>query len=106
MIKIKRRPTEKTRQAVDDLKKVKQAGSTYNTESVNRALREVFHGKCYICENKDATSCQIEHLIAHRENKELKYNWEIYSGPVHIVITQNPLSMSQFWTVQKTQWKK
>lgn len=76
MIKIERKDTEKTRQAVEDLKKAKQSGSSYNTESVNHALREVFHGKCYICENKEATSCQIEHLVPHRENKELKYDWE------------------------------
>ena len=48
MIKIERKDTEKTRQAVEDLKKAKQSGSSYNTESVNHALREVFHGKCYI----------------------------------------------------------
>ena len=76
MIKIERRSMEKTRRAVVDLKKAKQVGSTYNTESVNLALREVFYGKCYICENKDVTSCQIEHLISHHENKELKYDWE------------------------------
>ncbi len=38
-------------------------------------MNEIFHGKCYICENKDITSCQIEHLIPHRGNVELKYDW-------------------------------
>ena len=100
MIKIERKDTEKTRQAVEDLKKAKQSGSSYNTESVNHALREVFHGKCYICENKEATSCQIEHLVPHRENKELKY------GPAHIVIIRNLTGMNRFWIVQKNLWKK
>ncbi len=40
------------------------------------ALREMFHGKCYICENRDITSWQIEHLRPHREEKNLKYDWD------------------------------
>ena len=75
MIKIERKDTAKTRLAVADLQKARQSGSSYNTESVNQALREVFHGKCYICENKAATSYQIEHLISHGGNTELKYDW-------------------------------
>ena len=59
MIKIKRKDTDKARQAVVDLEKAKQSGSTYNTENVNQALREVFYRKCYICEYKQATSYQI-----------------------------------------------
>lgn len=55
MIKIKRKNTDKARQAVVDLEKAKQSGSTYNTENVNQALREIFHRKCYICEYKQAT---------------------------------------------------
>lgn len=53
----------------------KQKESTYNTLEVNDALNEMFFGKCYICENKEATSCQIEHLIPHRGNIDLKYDW-------------------------------
>lgn len=75
MIKIERKETEKTKKAIADLWEAKQSGSPCNTENVNRALKETFHGKCYICENKEATSYQIEHLILHRKNVELKYNW-------------------------------
>ncbi len=51
MIKIERKETEKkTEQAIADLQKANDNESTYNIETVNRALREVFHGKCYICE--------------------------------------------------------
>lgn len=75
MIKIERKETEKTKLAVEALKVAKERGSTYNTEEVNAALSEIFHGKCYICEGKDITSCQIEHLIPHRQNEELKYDW-------------------------------
>lgn len=75
MIKIKRKDTAKTSQAAIDLQKARQSGNTYNTENVNQALREIFHGKCYICEYKRASSYQIEHLIPHRENAKLKYDW-------------------------------
>lgn len=76
MIKIERKDSEKTQLAINDLQKASQSGGNYNTEAVNRALQEVFHGKCYICENKQATSYQIEHLIPHRGNRELKYEWD------------------------------
>lgn len=76
MIKIKRRDTEKVRKAIEDLHMAKSSGSSYNTENVNAALKEVFYGKCYICENKEATSYQIEHLQPHRGEKELKYDWK------------------------------
>ena len=76
MIKIERKETEKTKQAIADLQKASETEGDYNTESVNQALKEIFHGKCYICENKQATSYQIEHLIPHRGNRELKYEWD------------------------------
>ena len=52
MIKIERKETEKTKQAIADLQKASENESSYNIESVNQALKEIFHGKCYICENK------------------------------------------------------
>ena len=75
MIKIERKATPHTQEAMDDLQEACNTGRSYNTEHVNQALREVFHGKCYICENKEATSYQIEHLIPHRGDKKLKYDW-------------------------------
>lgn len=75
MIRIQRRDTNNAQEAIADLQRAKVSGSTYNTESVNKALREIFHGKCYICENKNATSYQIEHLVPHRGDDELKYDW-------------------------------
>ena len=69
MIKIERKATPHTQEAMDDLQEACNTGRSYNTEHVNQALREVFHGKCYICENKEATSYQIEHLIPHRGDK-------------------------------------
>ena len=75
MIKIERKPTEKALLAQEDLKLAREKGTTYNTDHVNEALREMFHGKCYICENKEATSFQIEHLIPYKGDVELKYDW-------------------------------
>ena len=80
MIKIERKETEKTKQAIADLQKASETEGDYNTESVNQALKEIFHGKCYICENKAATSYQIEHLVPHRGDKTLKYDCFIRSG--------------------------
>ena len=63
MIKMERKRTEKSK------------NGSYNTPEVNAALKELFHGKCYICENKQITSYQIEHLVSHRGNVDLKYDW-------------------------------
>lgn len=76
MIKIERKVTEKAQKAISSLQKAKASKSTYNTPEVNAALLEMFHGKCYICENKQITSYQIEHLYPHHGNMDLKYNWE------------------------------
>lgn len=75
MIKVERKVTEKSQKAIESLKIEKAKNGFYNTSEVNAALKEMFHGKCYICENKQITSYQIEHLIPHRENTELKYDW-------------------------------
>lgn len=75
MIKIKRKMTDKAKRAVESLQAAKIKGTTYNTEEVNLALQETFHRKCYICEYKDATSYEIEHLHPHHGDKELKYDW-------------------------------
>lgn len=75
MIKMERKITEKAQKAIDSLKREKSKNGSYNTPEVNMALREMFHGKCYICENKESNSYQIDHLIPHRGNRDLKYDW-------------------------------
>lgn len=75
MIKISRKTTEKSQRAADSLQNAKKCNRSYNTPEVNAALKELFHGKCYICENKQITSYNIEHLIPHHENPDLKYDW-------------------------------
>ena len=75
MVRIERIETDKTKKAEESLKEAKRKRTTYNTSAVNYALHEVFHGKCYICENKAGSSYQIEHLRPHKENLDLKYDW-------------------------------
>lgn len=75
MIKIERVETKKTKAAKEALEQARKNNGSYNTKEVNMALNEIFHGKCYICENKEVTSYQIEHLIPHRGDADLKYDW-------------------------------
>ena len=77
MVRIEREDTEAARLAQQSLveEKAKRSG-TYNTPTVNDALQEIFCGKCYICESKNVSSWQIEHLIPHKEDKELKFSWD------------------------------
>ncbi len=58
------------------MKREKLKNGSYNTPEVNAALKEMFHGKCYICENRQIVSYQIEHLNPHRGNTELKFDWD------------------------------
>lgn len=75
MVKIERKETEKTKAAVASLEKAKKQKGSYNTQEVNDALYEIFHGKCYLCENKETFSYQIEHLKPHQGDIDLKYDW-------------------------------
>lgn len=75
MIKVERKRTDKAQKAIRILQKAKAKRSTYNLPEVNAALYETFHGKCYLCENNKSTSFQIEHLIPHQGNIDLKYDW-------------------------------
>lgn len=75
MIKIRRKMTGKAQKAIESLQKAKTRNGQYNTAPVNEALWEMFHGKCYLCENKQTTSFEIEHLHPHHGNVNLKYDW-------------------------------
>lgn len=76
MVKFERLDTEKSRAAIMSLAKAQKNNREYNTPEVMAALHEVFHGKCYICENKKhMTSFQVEHLKPHQGNVAQKYDW-------------------------------
>ena len=76
MVKIERKNTEKSKLAVNSLAKEKAKSSgKCNTDEVIKALQEIFHHKCYICENKHSTEWEVEHLIPHGDNLDLKFDW-------------------------------
>lgn len=77
MVKFERLDTEKSRVAIMSLAKAQKSNREYNTPEVMAALQEMFHGKCYICENKKhITSFQVEHLNPHQGDTAQKYNWD------------------------------
>jgi hypothetical protein len=53
-----------------------KSSGTYNTEDVVERLKIDFHNKCYICEQKEPLSINIEHFIAHKGNIDLKFSWQ------------------------------
>lgn len=51
------------------------ANNQYNSPEVVHILREIFHGKCYLCETIDLSAPEIEHLEPHEGDDGLKYDW-------------------------------
>lgn len=77
MVKITRNNnSSKSVKAIDALKKAKIHDSGYNLEAVNEAIMAMFHGKCYICENKCLVSMNLDHLVPHRNDLDLKYDYD------------------------------
>ena len=35
----------------------------------------MFFGKCYLCEKDNISDIEVEHLIPHKNNENLKYDW-------------------------------
>ncbi|MBR2041140.1 MAG: HNH endonuclease [Oscillospiraceae bacterium] len=68
MIKVNR-----TANSPESLKK--RSGSCYREKDVVLQLEKDFNDKCYICEQKDLQSIDVEHLIPHKGNVDLKYDW-------------------------------
>lgn len=47
----------------------------YNAKEVVDILKEMFYEKCYLCERDEIQDTEIEHLIPHEKNVQLKYDW-------------------------------
>ena len=47
----------------------------YNTKDVVDILNPMFHGKCYLCEQDELTSPEIEHFDPHKGDESKKYDW-------------------------------
>lgn len=56
------------------LEKQKVSGS-YNQPDVLDRLIDDFSNKCYLCEQNDLTTMNIEHLRPHRGDLDLKFDW-------------------------------
>lgn len=52
-----------------------KAYGDYKCGEVIKRLIEDFHNKCYICEEKEPSTINVEHLKPHREDKHLKFDW-------------------------------
>lgn len=67
---------EKSQPAPASLAVEKQKpNGTYLQEDVITRLRDDSFGKCYICEEKSITSANVEHVIPHRGDLDLKFDW-------------------------------
>lgn len=49
---------------------------SYNEEDTIQQLKKIFNDKCYICELQGLQDGIPEHLIPHKENVDLKFDWE------------------------------
>ncbi|WP_034757844.1 HNH endonuclease family protein [Rossellomorea vietnamensis] len=68
---------EKSVPAPESLEEEKQkANGTYLMEDVLEQLKKDFKNKCYICENNELTSINVEHLVSHQGDLEKKFSWE------------------------------
>lgn len=52
-----------------------KANGDYKCEGVLNKLIDDFHNKCYICEEKEPSTINVEHFKPHKGDKELKFDW-------------------------------
>jgi len=57
-----------------EIEKSKKDGS-YACDDVELRLKNDFHNKCYLCEEKEISTINIEHFKPHKGNKDLKFDW-------------------------------
>ena len=48
---------------------------THNSQEILDRLKEDFHNKCYICEEKEPKDINIEHFVAHKGDDSLRLDW-------------------------------
>lgn len=67
---------EKSQPAPDCLETEKtKAKGDYKCSNVLERIKTDFKNKCYICEYAEPTTINVEHFIPHKEDKELKFDW-------------------------------
>lgn len=71
MVKTERTPIPPASLAIEKAK----ASGKYNLDDVVTQLHTDFHGKCYLCEQDELQSVEVEHLIPHHGDVDLKFDW-------------------------------
>ena len=67
-----------------------KANGDYKQPEVLERLQADFKNKCYLCEDKDITSINVEYFKPHRENKDLKFDWDnLFFACVHCNSTKS-----------------
>jgi len=86
-----------------------KAYGDYKCGQVLQRLYNDFHNKCYICEYKAPSSINVEHFIPHKEDKNLKFDWDnLFLACAHcnnvklvkydnILNCTNPLHLVEDW---------
>ena len=70
--------------------KAKGKSGKYNESDVLERLEIDFYNKCYICEQKAPISINVEHLISHQGNLNLKFDWNnLFWSCVHCNLTKS-----------------
>lgn len=52
-----------------------KANGDYKCGEVLKRITKDFHNKCYICEEKEISTINVEHFKPHKGDKELKFDW-------------------------------
>ena len=74
--------------------KSKDNATVYRTGPVYEQIKTDFHEKCYLCEDNEVTSIQIEHFEPHKNDMTKKYAWSnIFYSCGHC----NNIKGADFW---------
>jgi hypothetical protein len=67
---------EKSQPAPECLAKEKlKVSGNYRCGDVVPRLKADFQNKCYICEEKEISSINVEHFVSHQGNRDLMFDW-------------------------------
>jgi hypothetical protein len=74
--------------------KNKDKAEVYRSGPVYEQIKTDFHEKCYLCENNELMSIQIEHFEPHKNDLSRKYDWKnLFYSCGHC----NNLKGAEFW---------
>jgi hypothetical protein len=81
-------------QALLDKARASDNMNVYRSGLVYEQLKADFHGKCYLCEDDEPTSIQVEHFEPHKDDPLKKYDWcNLFFSCGHC----NNLKGARFW---------